>query len=106
MFCSVSSVKLHSCSFAPGLSIGLQTRDKVSWFFIPERISYHLDVHGIKVPGSDVASKFTISVFALTKDHKTERNPMASGGLSITLRDAFMYENTISHAPKWLKFLG
>ena len=67
------------------------------WLFIIESISYHLDVHGIKVPGSDVASKFTISVFALTKGRKMEMNPMenASDGLSMTWSARFQ-----SHAPK------
>ena len=67
------------------------------WLFIIESISYHLDVHGIKVPGSDVASKFTISVFALTKGRKMETNPMenASDGLSMTRSSRFQ-----SHASK------
>ena len=88
MFFSVSSVKFHSRSFSRGLSIGLQERDKVgvSVLFTNEPIPYHLDVHGIKVPGSDVASKFTISVFALIEGHNMKRNTIEKNigsGLSI-----------------------
>lgn len=60
------------------------------WYWMA--MSCHLDVHGIKVPGSEVASKFTISVFAFTQGHKTEKNKIeknVSGGLNIVWYKTF-----------------